>query len=149
MATAAREMMIDLFVERANYAERRMREDFKELHKVGVRWGNEKRDACAPLAPRSINGKIIDQTPMGASQAGAPTAPAAHDVTVFGICVAKLRAIEQVVVECEYAWCFGRSSREKRQWLKRERKIGMSKDQYNQKLKICRERISIAYEILF
>lgn len=131
------------------YAERRMRDEFKELHKVAVRWGNEKRDHGAPPAPKSNSGKIIDQTPMGASQAGAPTPPAPTDVEVMGLCVAKLRPIEQFVFECEYAWCFGWDKQRKLDWLKSQRRIRMSKDQYNLKLKTCRERVLIAYEILF
>lgn len=132
-----------------NYTQRRLRDDFKELHKVAVRWGNEKRDSCAPHDVRSNSGKIIDQTPMGASQAGAPTAAAAHDVEVMGICVTKLRPIEASVFETDYAWCFGWDIASKLRWLRRERKIALSKSQYNHKLTICRERISIAYEILF
>lgn len=141
--------MLDTQTEYNNYAERRLRDEFKELHKVAVRWGNEKRDSCGPNGVRSNSGKIIDQTPMGASQAGAPTAAAERDIEVMGLCVAKLRPIEALVFECEYAWCFGWDKGQKLSWLKNKRKIRMSKDQYNLKLKACRDRILIAYEILF
>lgn len=136
--------MLDANVEFHKYAERRMRDEFKELHKVAVRWGNEKRAMCAPTEPSSL-----DPTKAGSSQAGAPTPAAPHDVEVMGICVAKLRPIEQLVFECEYACCFGWDKVQKLRWLKHARNIGMSKDQYNLKLKTCRERVLIAYEILF
>lgn len=141
--------MLDIQVEYNNYAQRHMREEFKELHAVSVKWGNEKRQLCAPPRPKSISGKIADQIPPGGSQAGAPTPDAPHDVEVMNLCVSKLRAIERMVFEAEYAWCFGWDIKSKLQWLRRERKIGMSKSQYNHKLMICRERVSVAFEILF
>jgi hypothetical protein len=141
--------MLDTQTEYNNYAERRMRDEFKELHKVAVRWGNEVRDSCAPHDMRSNSGKIIDQTPMGASQAGSPTAAAERDVEVLGVCVTKLRSLEHVVFECEYAWCFGRAAVEKLHWIKRTYGVRMSKSQYNHKLELCREKVLVAYEILF
>jgi hypothetical protein len=141
--------LIDTHTEFNKYADRRMRDEFKELHKVAIRWGDEKRESCAPQPPKSNGGKIIDQTPMGASQSGAPTPPAPTDVEVMGLCIAKLRPIEQIVFECEYAWCFGWDKAQKLSWIKNQRKIRMSKPQYNHKLALCRERVLIAYEILF
>jgi hypothetical protein len=136
--------VLDTHTEYNKYAERRMRDEFKELHEVAIRWGNEKRILCAPAEPTSL-----DPTPTGSSQAGAPTPAAPTDVEVMGQCVARLRPIEQLVFECEYAWCFGWDKQRKLDWLKYQRRVRMSKDQYNLNLKTCRERVLIAYEILF
>lgn len=132
-----------------DYSQRRMRQEFKDLHAIAIRLGDEMRQTCGPTPPRSISGKIIDQTPFGASQAGAPTPPAAPDVEAMGKCVSRLREIERHVFDCDYVWCVAADISVKIQWLRRNRKIDMSKRQYKHKLMIIRERLSIAYAIIF
>lgn len=139
----------DRHAEFNGYAQRRMRDEFKELHVSALKLGDEMRQTCGPSEPKSISGRIADRIPPGTSQAGAPTPPAPRDVEVIGLCVAKLRAIERCVFDCEYVWCVGADILTKLQWLRRNRKIDVSKTQYKHKLMVMRERLSMGYSILF
>lgn len=140
----------DRYTEIANYSQRRMREEFKELHAIAVKLGAEMRDSCAPADLRSNMGKIIDRTALATAGVGAPTPDASPEEAALGRCVAKaLRPIERHVFDSEYVWCFGKDLGEKLTWLKRWRGIAMSRTQYKHKLMLLRERLLAAYQIAF
>jgi hypothetical protein len=139
----------DRHIEAANYSQRRMRQEFKQLHAIAVKLGAEMRDYCAPPDVRSDMGKIVDQIPRAGAQGG-PTPDASPEETALGLCVAKvLRPIERAVYDSEYVWCFGKDIGEKLCWLKKWRHIDMSRTQYKHKLMILRERLLASYQVVF
>ena len=140
----------DRYTEIANYSQRRMREEFKELHAIAVRLGAEMRDKCAPPDVRSNMGKIIDRTALGTAGVGAPTPDAPRDEAALERCVSTvLRPIERAVFDSEYVWCFGQDIGVKLRWLSQRRKLHVSRTQYKHKLMILRERLLAAYQIAF
>jgi hypothetical protein len=133
-------------VEFNNYAQRRMREDFAAIHEIALRWGDEFRADGAPPDTTSIAGKM-DRT--HASTLGAPTPPAADDVTVFGVCVSKLPSLKQIVTQVEYAECRGWAKTDKIKHLLRKHKIRMSPTGWDRHLSGAREILSVTFNILF
>ena len=138
--------MLDRNAAYADYSQRRMRQEFKELHMTCLELGDEMRADYGPSKPQSMLGKM-DQT--GGSAAGAPTPPATREVEVMGVVVAKLRPIERHIFDAEYVWCVGKDIGVKLVWLKKTRGIKVSNSQFKHKLMLVRERLAMGYDILF
>lgn len=126
------------------YAQGRMDAEFKPIDSLLMRWAMDARYDGAPRWPTvTILGKIIDQTPTGASQIGAPTETVPREIEVIDWCVAQLRDIKRKVIHIEYVTHSGRTKEQKR------RKLGMSIAGWDRNLNVARECILLLYKTRF
>jgi hypothetical protein len=101
-----------------------------------------RRSSAAPPAPVSSLGKVIEQTPLGASQSG-HQAPLPEDCALTDFCVAQLPSIKRLVHDAEYDHCVGQSKEVKRAYLKRYHGIKMSNSAWDTNLQGVREMVMV------
>jgi len=118
----------------------RMDERFKTVDEQLRALAIHRRAGGAPPDPVSHMGKVVEQTPLGASQAG-HQAPLPEDCALTDFCVAQLPAIKRLVHDAEYDHCVGQSKEVKRAWLKRKHGIKMSNSAWDTNLKGVREMV--------
>jgi hypothetical protein len=120
----------------------RMDERFRVVDEQLRELAKHRRADGAPPVPVSSLGKVIEQTPLGASQSG-HQASLPEDCALTDFCVAQLPAIKRLVHDAEYDHCVGQSKEEKRYYLKRKHGVRMSNTAWDHNLQGVREMVMV------
>lgn len=120
----------------------RMDERFKVVDEQLRELAIHRRADGAPPVPVSHMGKVVEQTPLGASQAG-HQAPLPEDCALTDFCVAQLPSIKRLVHDVEYDQCVGLSKEVKRAYLKRKHGVKMSNSAWDTNLQGVREMVMV------
>lgn len=120
----------------------RMDEKFRITDQQLRDLARHRRADGAPPRPVSSLGKVIDETPLGASQAG-HQAPLPEDCALTDFCVAQLPDIKRMVHDVEYDYCVGQTKEQKRKFLVRNHGIRMSNTAWDHNLQGVREMVMV------